>query len=426
MKPNFLFLFPDQHRGDWMPYNDNVFKILQTEKPQIRMPNVGNLMRKGTSFYRCITPSPLCAPARACLASGRHYENCRVPGNEFDYPVDMESFYSVLRDNGYSVGGTGKFDLHKVALDWGLDGWVDDLGKIGFTAGIDSEGKWDAIQSLKKEPPGPKGPYMKFLKDNGLLDDHVKDMMTRRGPDNRYNVNPTTLPDYAYGDNWAGSNGVRMLHNFPKDKPWFLQVNFPGPHEPWDITKSMKERWKDAVLPAADRGVPENAAALGKVRQNYAAMLENIDAQIGLLLDEVEKRGETDNTIFIYSSDHGEMLGDVGLFFKSLPDRASVHIPLVFAGKGIRENTVSGALAELTDLPATILDFAGITVKFHEAVSMRSVLNGKTDEYRDCVQSALADWKVVIDKRYKTIFRNGKAERKYDTLNDPWERNNLI
>jgi len=424
-KPNFLFLFPDQHRGDWMPYNDNVFTALQTERPQIRMPNVEKLMKGGTSFYRCVTPSPLCAPARACIAAGKRYENCRVPGNDMDYPVDMESFYSVLRDNGYSVGGVGKFDLHKVALNWGLSGWVEDIGKIGFTTGIDSEGKWDAIKSLDTEPKGPKGPFMKYLKDKGLLGDHVADMMKRQGPAKKMYTEPTTLPDEAYGDTWVGSNGVEMVKNFPKGKPWFIQVNFPGPHEPWDVTKSMKDKWKNAKLPAAERGVPEHVHELNNVRQNYAAMLENIDTQIGLLIDEVKKRGELDNTIIIYSSDHGEMLGDLDLYGKILPDRASVHIPLVFSGPGIKENVTSDALTELTDLPATLLDYAGISGKFNDAVSMKPLLEGKIPELRQSVQSALKDWVVIIDKKFKTISKNGVVQRKYDLINDPWERNNL-
>jgi len=426
MRPNFLFLFPDQHRGDWMPYNDGVFAALKTGRPAIRMPNVETLMKRGTAFYRCITPSPLCAPARACLASGRRYGNCRVPDNDIDYPPDMESFYGLLRDSGYSVGGVGKFDLHKVALKWGPEGWVDDLGKIGFTTGIDSEGKWDAIISYSREPQGPKGPFMKYLTDRGLVNDHIADMGARRGPANKFNVSATTLPDDAYGDTWVGSNGVNMLRTFPAGKPWFMQVNFHSPHEPWDITASMKKKWEDASLPAAERSAPEKSQAINGVRQNYAAMLENIDAQIGRLLDEVARRGEMDNTYIIYSSDHGEMLGDLDMYGKSKPDRGSTHIPLVFAGNGIKENVTSDALAELTDMGATILDFAGIGNTFNESMSMKPLLEGKSAGLRDTVESALKDWKIIIGKRYKTVYHNGEAQCRYDVIDDPWERKNLI
>ena len=428
MKPNFLFLFPDQHRGDWMPWGDKVFAELQTERPRIRMPNVEKLMKRGTSFYRCVTPSPLCAPARACLASGRFYEDCRVPDNEVDYPTDLESFYGKLRENGYSVGGVGKFDLHKVALYWGLEGWVDDLGKIGFTTGIDSEGKWDAIKSYLMESK-PRGPFMKYLSDMNLVNDHLADMKTRQGPGGKYNTAATTLPDESYGDTWVGSNGVNMLRNFAKDKPWFLQVNFPGPHEPWDITASMKKRWEDTRFPAAERNTKSDPELINNIRQNYAAMLENIDTQIGRLMDEVEKRGETENTYFIYSSDHGEMLGDIDMFGKVKPDRGSVNVPLVLAGKGIRQNVTSPALADITDLSATILDYAGVpgfNGKFHDAVSMKPVLTGEVSEVRQSVRSALYDWKITIDKQYKTLYRGGAVVAKYDVQNDPWERKNLL
>ncbi|MCL2833427.1 MAG: sulfatase-like hydrolase/transferase [Treponema sp.] len=407
-----------------MPYDDQILKIIQIEKLPIRMPNIEKIMHRGTSFYRCISPSPLCAPARACLASGNRYENCHVPGNEYDYPAEKESFYRVLRDNGYIVGGVGKFDIHKATFYWD-NGWIDDLGRLGFTTAIDSEGKWATINSFKRDPVGPKGPYMKYLQDRGLMESHISDFEMRR-KNGKFCSVPTPLPDEAYGDTWTGTNGIEMLHNFPKDKPWFLQVNFPGPHDPWDVTLNMKKRWENVIFPAAERGKPEDTMALNGVRQNYAAMLENIDTQIGLLLNEVENRGESDNTIIIYSSDHGEMLGDKNLFGKHLPDKGSIHIPLVFSGPGINKNYTTGALTELTDLSASILDYAGITNKFQDSISLMPVLKGETQEHRETIQSALADWKVIIDKHYKSIFKNGKIQQKFDAVNDPWERNNLI
>jgi len=408
-----------------MPYEDPIFEKLKTEKPPLNMPNVKKLINSGACFYRCVTPSPLCAPARACLASGLRFSDCPVPDNDVDYPTDTESFYRVLRDSGYSVGGVGKFDLHKATYFWGFDGWVDGLGKIGFTSAVDSEGKWDAIGAYNMTPTGPKGPYMKYLRDKGLDGDHISDMGRRR-EGGKYYTEPTTLPDSAYGDTWVGTNGIKMLKSFPKDKPWFLQVNFPGPHAPWDVTQSMRKRWENISFPAAGNGDASKAADLNRVRQNYAAMLENIDTQTGLLLDEIRRRGDWDNTIIIYSSDHGEMLGDWGRFGKSCPDRGSINVPLVFAGPGIRENICTGALAEITDLSATILDFAGISNRFHEAYSMKKVLTGEAASYRRTVQSALSNWKAIIGKKYKIIIQNSEVTEKYNVLEDPLERENLI
>lgn len=423
MKPNILFFFPDQHRGDWVPYDDSVFAMLQTERPPIHMPNLRRLMETGMSFSRCITPSPLCAPARACLASGSRYENCRVSDNNTNYPVDMQSFYGLLRDAGYSVGGVGKFDLHKSTLFWGLDGWVDDLGKIGFTTAVDSEGKWDGVSVSKQEP---KGPYFQYLYANGLAGAYLSDMAKRSGAGGQYNTDPTTLPDSAYGDTWIGENGVEMLRRFPQQQPWFLQVNFSGPHDPWDITEAMKRRWENVQFPKAERGEPEKESQVNAIRQNYAAMLENIDAQMGRMLDEVRRRGELENTLIVYASDHGEMLGDLAKLYKQVPDRASVHVPLVVWGGDVRQGGHSEALVELQDLSATFLDYAGLAERFGEALSLRPVLSGKTEAHRESMQSALGDWKAVYDARYKTVYRSGEPTEQYSYADDPWERENLL
>jgi len=119
-KLNILFFCPDQHRGDWIPYNQKSLERMGIENLPIKMPNLKKIMDEGVTFTRTITPSPLCAPARASLASGLRYNKCPVKDNEDKYPLDLKNFYSVLKENGYRVGGVGKFDLNKPSYWWGL------------------------------------------------------------------------------------------------------------------------------------------------------------------------------------------------------------------------------------------------------------------------------------------------------------------
>jgi arylsulfatase len=112
-RPNILFFFPDQHRFDWTGLNPDL---------DVRTPHLASLARRGVAFQRAIVASPLCAPSRACLASGKEYHRARVPNNGYDYPLDQPTFYAMLREAGYHVAGCGKFDLHKKTEDWGLDG----------------------------------------------------------------------------------------------------------------------------------------------------------------------------------------------------------------------------------------------------------------------------------------------------------------
>jgi arylsulfatase A-like enzyme len=415
------------------------------EELPLKMPNIKRLMDNGVTFTNAITPSPLCAPARACLAAGVQYRDCNVKGNYENYPIDQKTYYSVLKKSGYSVGAVGKLDLHKPTHFWGLNGWIPDLDKLGFTHVIDNEGKWDAIQSVvmeqdekgrrrrvKPENFKPKGPYLKYLSDHGLLTTHVKDFLKRFGKQN-LNSDPTPLPDHAYCDNWLTNNGIKLLREFPKDKPWHLVVNFTGPHDPWDVTEKMKEICGDLSFPAPNKGNEEKKTEEIMVRQNYAAMLENIDRNIGLILDEVKKRGELENTIVIYSSDHGEMLGDFEKYGKTRPYRGSVKIPLVIAGPNIKRGVYSDALVELQDLTATMIEYSRAKMKeAKDSLSLKPLLEGNTDIHRPYQISALDlsevgvnEWKMISDGRFKLISRDGNKYSLYDTKKDPWENKDI-
>ena len=156
---NILFFFPDQQRPDWLGFNSDL---------PLRTPNLDRLAAEGMRFNHAYSTSPLCAPSRASVASGRHYDHCGVRNNGQDYPLDQPTYYQALRDAGYRVAGVGKFDLHKntsdpANLDWHLDG-SRLIEEWGFTEGIDNEGKMDGSMSYSAAG-GPKGPYLKFLHD---------------------------------------------------------------------------------------------------------------------------------------------------------------------------------------------------------------------------------------------------------------------
>jgi arylsulfatase A-like enzyme len=394
-RPNILLLFPDQHRLDWTGANPRV---------PVRTPNLDALARRGARFTRALVASPLCAPSRACLATGKEYDRCRVPSNGHDYPLDQTTYYSLLRDSGYHVAGCGKFDLHKATLDWGLDG-KRLLPQWGFSDGIDNAGKHDAIRSGALTP---KDPYMAYLHRRQLAAMHVEDFGRRKDPSATF---PTPLPEEAYCDNWVANNGLDLMRRFPGGKPWFLMVNFTGPHEPWDITRRMEESCRKITgfpQPNGSRQFsPETHLA---IRQNYSAMVENIDRWVGIFVEELKRRGELDNTLVVYSSDHGEMLGDHDRWGKSVPYQPSVGVPLYVAGPGVRAGLVSEALVSVMDLAATFLDYAALPRPADmDSRSLRPLLEGKTRSHRDYVLSGLGGWRLVFDGRYKLIRGFGSA-----------------
>jgi len=299
----------------------------------------------------------VCGPSRACLATGRRYERSGVMGNFHNTPDDLDTVYQHLREAGYAVLGCGKFDLAKASYDWQLDG-RSRLETWGFTDGCDSEGKWDGVSSGRETPAGP---YLKYLHDHGLAAAHVADMISRQGT---HAVRPTPLPEAAYGDNWVGAKAEDLLRHTATDQPWFLQVNCPGPHEPWDITAAMADSARELeALPSPFRGDERlTPAHHHAVRQNYAAMIENIDRWVGRLLQVVAQRGEAERTIVVYASDHGEMLGDHGMWGKSQPQEASVRVPLVVCGAADLPGGEVSRPTDLLDLSASFLSWAGRSV----------------------------------------------------------------
>lgn len=413
-KPNILFLFPDQHRGDWLPYEDDFFKALDMDNPHVKMPNLKNIMSKSLCFTDAITPSPLCAPARACLASGKSYRDCGVRDNKQDYDLSIPTFYDVLKNNGYNVCTVGKLDLHKKTQVWSLDGFTDDMHTLGFTHGIDNAGKIDAAESGKDKAVDP---YMNLLERCGYRKYHSDDMKSRGNSDRI-----TLLPDELYCDNWITNNCIDILSKLD-DKPWFMQVNFTGPHGPWDVTKSMKDEWKDIKFPIPRKfNKDEFSDDINGIMQNYAAMLSNIDKNIGKILKYIEDIGELDNTVIVYASDHGEKLGDWGLMGKGTPHRSAIHIPLIIHTPNMSQQVISNALVSLQDLTATFLDLAGTRLESaNDSNSLLPFEYNKDYKVRDIQESGLNNWNLVQNHEFKKVFKNGVLIEEYDCTKDKWQ-----
>lgn len=388
--PNFLFFLASQLRADWMSGTPGL---------SIQTPNLDAVAAGGLRFVRCLSAVPLSGPARACLASGREYPRCGVRTNSQDYPLDLPTFYQSLREAGYAVLGCGKLDLHKATRDWGIDGRRF-LPEWGFTAGIDNAGKLDAVASGAIEP---RDPYMAYLHRRGLATEHVADMRRRLQQNQYLYTEPAPLPEEAYADNWLAANGLDLLRSVTPGRPWFLQVSFTGPDSPLDVTRRMERLTRRRVVPQPIDSAQYTSERHTALRQNYTAIVENIDRWLGIYLEEIRRRGELAQTWIVYSSDHGEMLGDHERWGDSLPYQASVAVPLVIAGPGAARGT-SEALVSHIDLAATLIDLAGAPrLPDADALTLRPVLEGKTKTHREVLRSACDRWRLAFDGRYKLI-----------------------
>lgn len=445
-QPNILLLFADQHRADWLGH---------VGTQGVETPTIDRLAARGATFGMTWCSSPLCAPSRACLTAGRQYDNQPVRSNSDNYPLDGPSFYRALRAAGYWVTACGKTDLRMPSRSWGASGWHERpdgssaLADLGFSAAIDNGGKYMAVGANRAGVPEP---YATFLAEEELLETHVADYANRSFPapistDPRCYVNtdPTPLPDDAYCDNWIARNGRLLVDNAPEGQPWFLQVNFTGPHDPMDITDSMSEAWSDREMAPPVATDSLDSEKHQDIRRNYAAMIENIDRNCGELIDWLESTGRLKNTVVIYSSDHGEMLGDLGHWAKVVPYQPSISVPLVIAGPGFTPGQQTMSPVAHVDITATILDLAGAKLDGElEGLSLLPFLCGRDNSpRRDLVLSGIGTWRAISDGRLKYIrgYRpetpidemtkgsydpsDDLPELLFDLVSDPHEQNDL-
>lgn len=446
-RPNILFLFPDQHRYDWVGWNKDL---------PLRTPNLDKLAGSGTTFSKVICNSPLCAPSRSSLAQGVNYRRCQTLDNADNTPLDRPLVYQHLRDAGYRVASVGKVDLHKGTPEWHADGssWLE---RWGFTDGSDSPGKHAGVSNRANGRPDP---YIGYLEDRGLASIHCADLKARH---NFTSTDPTPLPDEAYSDNWIAQNCIDVISSIPVGEPWFMQVNYTGPHEPMDVTKSMHDRWSDVDFPLPNNcQIATDATEMiapgsevdryttgkldkethNKIRRNYASMIENIDTLNGRILDVIESRGELSNTLIVYSSDHGEMLGDHNDWEKFTYYHPSLCVPLVIRGPGVKAGASSLALTQLIDLTATFLDYARADpLPDADGMSLRPVLEGHVEQVNDYVFSGLenreggpipgsehklCNFDLVWDGRYKLVSSKlDDGTMLFDLKNDPLEHENI-
>ena len=413
VQPSFLILFPDQWRSDW----DGSFHGVP-----LRMPVFESIAVSGTRFVQAYVPSPLCAPSRAALASGREYDEAGVPDNtSVDYNTSIPTFYSLLRAAGYHTMTVGKDDLTK-ASGCG-DAGNFHAAALGFSDYSRCKGKQDAGQTAPRALPSC--PYGHFLAAHNVsvngtstnlwsvftADDATCCVTNGDGVGTYLCRNPTLMPQPAYEDDYVADEAVALLARKPAGMPWFLQVSFPGPHPPFIVTAEMRNSTDGRTFPGAidNERLPTQQGQV--IRRDYAAELEHLDTLMGRVLDAVPA-AEMDNVIVIVASDHGEMLGDHDDWGKIMPWQGSISVPLVVSAPalGVPVNTTVSVPVATMDIAGTVLDYAGVARAFNSTTqSLRPFLSVSsrvgdavaatapyTSSYRPFVSSGLDAWRLVV------------------------------
>ena len=373
--PNILWFCTDQQRYD---------TIHSLNNPHIRTPNIDRLVAEGVAFTHTYCQSPICTPSRASFLTGRYpssVHNTRNGNERWSEAAPLVT--KLLRDGaGYDCGLAGK--LHLAGAAGREEPRPADDGYRVFHWSHDPEDRY---------PSGHA--YADWLAAQGY---GLKEMRQ----------NPADIPPHLHQTTWCTDRAIDFLEE-ERDGPWLMSVNVFDPHGPFDPPQSYLNRYDPARVPAPlfresdlteqprNPGDFQNPARrpeefdAAHITAAYYAMIELIDDNLGRLLAALDESGQRENTIVIFTSDHGEMLGDHGLLLKGCRFfEGLVRVPLIVRWPGhFPAGIVSDALVELTDIAPTLLDVAGLPIP--EQMSGRSLLpllrgEKRATEHRDFVR----------------------------------------
>ena len=457
-RPNILWICTDQQRWDTLGCYGN---------PHVHTPNLDRLAAQGTVFTHAYSQSPVCTPSRAGFLTGRYPRTTRCRQNGQDIPADEVLVTKLLADAGYVGGLSGKLHLsacNPAASPLG-ERRIDDGYAVFHWSHTPLPSKIMSTEeaSLRELAVWPSNEYALWLHEQG---EHY-----RRAPHPRSRFVQTGMPADLHQTTWCAEKAITFMEaNAGGPRPWFFSVNSFDPHHPFDPPAAYLQRYVDQLdallLPRYTPGELDDKPIFQRMdhqqayntpglypfpemtdddhrmlRAAYYAMIDLIDAQVGRLLDALERTGQADNTLVIFMSDHGEMLGDHGIYLKGpYFYEPAVRVPLLVRGPGVTPGLRSDALVELTDLAPTLLDAADLPPSpAMQGRSLWPLLTGGVDpsHHRDdvyCEYLNAMPWHqdpqphltMVRTAGHKLVHAHGlDTGELYDLDADPTETDNL-
>ena len=472
-RKNIIFITSDQHRGDCYGF----------EGRRVKTPHLDQLARDGTRFNACITPNIVCQPSRASILTGLLPLTHGVRDNGIDLPAETgeRGFAGSLSAAGYNTGLIGKAHLSTHHT-------------------FSKTGRPECQHSEADFPPSWKGPYMGFDHVELMVEGHnywlpakppaglhhsrwhyADGLGDERNRLYGLDLGPATgapqtfysaLPVAWHNSTWVGDRSIEYLREH-KNEPFFLWASFADPHHPFDCPEpwsrlhdpddvdlpahrttdyDRRPWWHRAAMESTPAGSAEVQAlrknfsriatqaddALRHVIANYYGMISLIDHQVGRIRMALHEHGLAENTLIVFSSDHGDWLGDHGLMLKGpMAYEGVLRVGMVWSGPGIKSDQVVKEPVSTLDLAATFTDFAEASdLGPTHGRSLRPLLEGQS-ETRDFARS---EWDVAasrcgVELKLRTVRTrdwkltlelNSGAGELYDLKNDPDEMDNLF
>jgi len=438
-RPNILLITTDQQRYDTLSC---------LGAPVGRTPNLDAMAARGTVFERCYIQNPVCIPSRACLQTGRytHQHGVRYMESVIDttpgLPTYERTFHERLRAAGYHTAAFGK--IHMMP-ERGFD-------TMQVTGGKGARWTQTTGQEIGPAPLGPQ--YARWLEAR-VPGGYERIHEERRRPE--YKQYSTALahplPAGEHVETWIGDNTVEFLGS-PPSEPWFVQCGFTGPHGPLDVPPEYVDRYDPEDMPEPDTWSfdlsdrfpyrnrqpalksPERMAKARRWTAYYHALMDLIDDQIGRIARVMDQGGLWENTLVIFTPDHGEMMGDFGLYGKGNFYEPVIRMPtfIIPPGGQVAEHRFDG-LVEMFDLAPTALEYAGLTPPEHMAArSLKPELEtgqgGREAVFGEYVTNdRRRSGAYVRTQAHKLVLwaeEGAKGGELYDLARDPRELANLF
>ena len=422
-RPNVLFIMADQLAASALSAYGN---------PVVKTPNIDALAARGTVFENAYCNNPICASSRFSMMSGQWSSRIGAFDNASEFPASVPTFAHYLRALDYKTCLSGK--MHFVGPDQ-LHGFEDRV----TTDIYPSDFGWTADWEQRIEPYAPSQMSMRGVVESGLC---VRSLQM----------------DY---DDSVANQSVQWLFDHarrPERSPFLLVASFTHPHNPFTISERYWNLYDDERVPMPS--VPfipyekrdpwsqryyklirqdEHAvtdAHVRSARRAYLGMVSYVDEKVGLLIDTLRQTGELENTVIVFTADHGEMLGERGMWYKFNPYEQSIRVPLIISAPGAKARNRVAANCSLVDLLPTLLDLAtdGKPPALVDAVDGRSLgkwLHGSDGAWNNEVlveftsEGVHAPAMILRRDGHKYVHCEGDPGMLFDLHADPAELRNL-
>ena len=409
-KPNIVFIFPDQLRADFLGCYGADF---------LKTPNIDSLAENGVLYEKAYSASPVCVPARTSLLTGLNPYKHGITGNwqavRPDYKITgIKTWADIINDQGYYTSAVGK--MHFYPWD----------ARHGF--------EYRSIAEDKRHLH-VRDDYFKYLRSAGYRKYHGNE---HDGYHENIGAVKSIVP-YEYSwDHFVGKEACRFIDNYGKDGPFAMMIGFPGPHDPYDPSEDFGDIPSEDSVPEPipiyehdephvesqnDKGRAEwadlnfnemngqDSKKKRKMRAHYAGLVQQIDSEVGEIIKSLEKNNLIDNTVIFFATDHGDHLGDHGLFkFGEMTfHEATAHIPLIVRTPDTVNNPKrSNQLVYLYDITSTILTLAGAEIPSYYDSKPLPDIPGIDSRNRDILFGLQPHGWMAYDGTWKlSKYRNG-------------------